>query len=366
MDAMKVLVAGWFSFENGHATAGDLLARDLASQWLEEAGWAYDVANVAMFGPGVDWRSVDPDDYSHAVFVCGPYQKGELEAAFISRFAGCRLLGLNLSMDLPLQAWNPFDVLIERDSDAADNADIVFLSRQRLAPVVGVCRVEPHPEALVDVVDAAIERLLAGSEAAIIRIDTRLDVNDAGLRTPAEIEALIARVDALVTTRLHGLVLALKNGVPAIALDAVPGGGKIRRQARKIGWPLVFTLDELDDQTLRAALERCLTGDCLRMARACAERAEQLSLEVRDKFMSALERPDEWESRFRARTTPKAIEALLDELRPLLAEEDKAAAFGFRPESNASSFRQWVTGRLSRRRGSNRPLKKSEGRDSIG
>ena len=48
-------------------------------------------------------------------------------------------------MDLPPQAWNPFDVLIERDSDAAVNAEMVFLSRQRLGPVVGVCLVELTP-----------------------------------------------------------------------------------------------------------------------------------------------------------------------------------------------------------------------------
>ena len=52
-----------------------------------------------------------------------------------------------------------------------------------------------------------------------MQIDTRLDVpNNSGLRTPAEIESLIAAMDVMVTTRLHGTVLALRNGVPAIPL----------------------------------------------------------------------------------------------------------------------------------------------------
>ena len=75
----KTLVAGWFSYEWGHATAGDLLAGDLACEWLERAGCSYDVALAPPFRGGVDWRSVDPQSYSNAVFVCGPFEKGKLE-----------------------------------------------------------------------------------------------------------------------------------------------------------------------------------------------------------------------------------------------------------------------------------------------
>jgi hypothetical protein len=53
---MKTLVAGWFSFEQMGATAGDLMARDLACDWLERAGHSYDVALAPPFSGGVDWR----------------------------------------------------------------------------------------------------------------------------------------------------------------------------------------------------------------------------------------------------------------------------------------------------------------------
>ena len=52
---MKVLVTGWFSFARGEATAGDLLARDVACRWLELAGRSYDVALSPAFDAGVDW-----------------------------------------------------------------------------------------------------------------------------------------------------------------------------------------------------------------------------------------------------------------------------------------------------------------------
>ena len=81
-----------------------------------------------------------------------------------------------------------------------------------------------------------------------------------GLRSPAEVESLIARMDVVVTTRLHGLVLALKNGVPAIAVDTVAGGAKVTRQAEALGWSHVYPAEGLEPETLAAALDE-LAGD---------------------------------------------------------------------------------------------------------
>ena len=56
----KALIAGWFSFTDGHATAGDLLAMDLTCEWLKKAGYTYDVALDPPFKGGVNWRVADP------------------------------------------------------------------------------------------------------------------------------------------------------------------------------------------------------------------------------------------------------------------------------------------------------------------
>ena len=58
----KVLVAGWFSFEQMGASAGDLMARDVVCDWLEQAGRSYDVALAPPFSGGLAWREVDVDD----------------------------------------------------------------------------------------------------------------------------------------------------------------------------------------------------------------------------------------------------------------------------------------------------------------
>jgi hypothetical protein len=294
---VKALVTGWFSFEQMGATAGDLFARDLACEWLERAGYPYDVALAPPFHEGVNWRLADPRAYSHVVFVCGPFGNGEPLTELLERFDGCCLVGLNLTMLESLDTWNPFDLLLERDSSATSNPDISFLSRQLPVPVVGVVLIDTQPEYKErdahEVANNAIRRLVASREMSAVVIDTRLDTNSTGLRTASEVESLIARMDVVLTTRLHGTVLALKNGVPAVVVDPVARGGKIRRQAETISWPLVFAADSLPDEALGQAFDFCLTEDARVKARECRGRAKTMVQEVRDEFISSLARSRE-------------------------------------------------------------------------
>lgn len=288
----RILVTGWFSFEAMGASAGDLLCRDALCQWLAEGGHAYDVALAPPFTGGIDWRSADPSVYSHVVFVCGPFGNGPPLIEFLERFAGCRLIGLNLSMLQDLEEWNPFDLLLERESSRGARPDLAFLAPPPKAPIVGVILVRHQPEygarARDREVSAAIERLLGSREASVVDIDTRLDTNVNPLRTPAEVESLIARMDALITTRLHGLVLAIKNGVPALAIDAVAGGAKVQRQAKTIQWPVVFSADELTDEALRAAFDYCLTPQAREEADKCRLRAVRALEGVKVQLLSTL------------------------------------------------------------------------------
>jgi hypothetical protein len=287
---MKALVAGWFSFELMGASAGDLMARDVACDWLREAGLAYDLALAPPFTGGVDWRAVDPQAYSHVLFVCGPFGNGGPIPEFLERFAGRRFIGLNLTMLHQLAAWNPFDLLLERDSDGCARPDMAFACRQGRVPVVGMIVIDSQPEYgsrdMHDQANAALRRVAAGREMSIVPIDTRLDENKTGLRIAAEVESLIARMDAVLTTRLHGMVLALKNGVPAVALDPVAGGAKIERQARALHWPLVFVADQVNQGSLENALDFCLTDAGRARARECTKRAQAALLEAKSTFLA--------------------------------------------------------------------------------
>jgi hypothetical protein len=273
---MRALVAGWFSFQGMGATAGDLIARDLLCAWLDEVAFPYDVALALPFPGGVDWQIIDPDRYTHVVFVCGPFGNGWPVYEFLARFAKSRLIGLNLSMIESLAKWNPFDALFARDSSESSLPDMTFLAKPRLVPVVGVVLVHTQIEyqgGVHDAVHATINRVLSARDAAIVPIDTRLDVNATGLRSAAQVESLVARVDVVVTTRLHGLIFALKHGIPAVAVDPIMGGKKIRRQADTIGWRVVLAGDSLTDEDLRSALDYCLTDEARVEARRCRENA---------------------------------------------------------------------------------------------
>ena len=293
---MKTLVAGWFSFEQMGASAGDLLVRDLTCDWLASAGRDYDVALAFPFEGGVDWRSVEAGAYDEVLFVCGPFGNGPPLIEFLEKFRGIRLVGLNLTMLEPLETWNPTTLLIERDSSRQTRPDLAFLADGGSVPVVGVVLIDTQPEYGARDLHAeaheAIEALFSSRELAVVRIDTRLDVvNSAGLRTPAEVESLIARMDAVVTTRLHGLVLAVKNGVPALVIDTVAGGAKVSRQAEALGWPIVFTADQLDADALAEALDRCLRPETRAVVRACAESARANLASVRHELLGEEKNP---------------------------------------------------------------------------
>ncbi len=291
---MKVLIAGWFSFENMGATAGDLLCRDLLARWLSEAEIPFNVATAPPFSEGVPWESVDPKEYSHVIFVCGPLGNGWPVAEFLERFQDCELIGLNLTMLDDLENWNPFQVLWERDSNRTTRPDLTFLSPDNRVPVVGVILAEAQKEygkrGRHELANAAIAELLASREAAVVQIDTRLDHNRTGQRTGAEIESLIARMDLVVTTRLHGTVLALKNGVPALVIDPVAGGHKVHRQANALNWPVCFSTDDLAASELVRAFDFCLTGEAKTLAKQCRDRARQILSGLPTELLGQLQR----------------------------------------------------------------------------
>jgi hypothetical protein len=89
---------------------------------------------------------------------------------------------------------------------------------------------------------------------------------------------------------MHGLVLALKAGVPAVGVDPVAGGGKVSRQAEALGWPGVARVGETSPQELARLLEWCLATEARTMAAGIAGRAAPALDDIRDRFV-ALFRP---------------------------------------------------------------------------
>jgi hypothetical protein len=278
----RALIAGWFSWPGCNATAGDTMACDVLSRWLNDAGMPHDIARAEPIEPVLDWQRLDPKDYTHLFFVCGPFRDVQYAQDILGAFKHCRQIGINLSMIEKLADYNPFDMLWERDSDRATRPDMVFQAGLGEVPVVGLMLVHKqreygdrggHGDA-----HKLIKHALADVNAACVPIDTCLENNAGGLTTPEQINAVIHRMDVVVTTRMHGLVMALRNGVPAIAVDAIRSGAKVLAQARSVDWPVVTTVDDLTEAWLRDAIQRCTDPAIQRdVAHSQQRAADQLS-----------------------------------------------------------------------------------------
>lgn len=106
-----------------------------------------------------------------------------------------------------------------------------------------------------------VTRWLAAKDCAWLELETRLDTHDRHLSaTPAQLQSVLARLDLVVTDRLHGLVIALRAGTPVPAVDPVSGGARLTAQARACGWPALLPAERLEVRRLDRWWDWCLTG----------------------------------------------------------------------------------------------------------
>jgi hypothetical protein len=261
---VRVLIVGWPSFLHGEATAGDVLSMRRVAAALRDAGFAADTAWSPVFRPGgPDLDGIDPAAYTHLVFVCGPAHGAQVRGLH-ARFASCRRIAVGVSViDANDDAVTGFDRVLARDSPTSPPA--VDLSADAVTvgtPVVGVVLAPGQPEygeqRRHDDVHRCLTDWLAAQDCARIELDTRLDRRDwRRCGTADQFVSIVSRLDVMVTTRLHGLVLALANGVPALAVDPVAGGGKVRAQAATWQWPAILSAEEVTDpQRCDPALNR--------------------------------------------------------------------------------------------------------------
>lgn len=268
---MGVLVAGWPSFVHGVATAGDVLAMRRVHSALTSAGITADLAWSPRFEPddGVRLSDVDARRYSHLIFCCGPLSGWQL-CDLHRRFEPCIRIAVGVSVVDPSDpAVTGFHRVLPRDAGDTVDPDLATGAPTRRAPVVGVVLAGAQPEyGAADrtrMVADAVTSWLPGADCAPVWLDTRLDAADPRLcRTADEFCSIVERLDAVVTSRLHGMVLALRAGVPALAVDPIDGGGKVGAQASIVDWPAVLRARDLDEDALDDGLRWCLTEQARR------------------------------------------------------------------------------------------------------
>jgi hypothetical protein len=265
----RALLVGWFSFVHGEATAGDVLGAEAVQEALAGAGIDSDVAWSPAMCPagGVRLERVSPRRYTDLVFVCGPAH-GQPVRELHDRFAHCRRVAIGVSvLDPDDPAVAGFDHVLARDAPGARPlVDLAAGPRPGAVPVAGIVLTGGQREygdrRRHERVTSDLTAWLLRTDCARLPLDTRMDPRDWRLcASPGQLESVMRRLDVVVTTRLHGLVLALKNGVPALAVDPVAGGGKVTAQAAAWRWPAVLPADGLDAGALDRQWAWCLSPD---------------------------------------------------------------------------------------------------------
>jgi hypothetical protein len=292
-ETRRALILGFFT------TVGDLESLEVVRHWLADANIASDVApyaeTIRAAMPGsVDARQVDPRAYRYLIALSGPCWRQFFSSRKIrlEQFAHCLRIGVNLTMVDSPDEWNPFDILLERDSKRMARPDLSFLQSTQLVPVVGRCLIERQKEYGARQRHALalrrINELIARRQYAVVDIDTRWIGDPSGKRSPASVHSLMNRIDFALTTRLHGIVYALKAGKPVIAVDPVAGGDKVSAQARAIGWPKIILAEDATDEWLNEAADWCLSPAGQSAVREAQARIRPALEEIAKEIQSAL------------------------------------------------------------------------------
>jgi hypothetical protein len=84
------------------------------------------------------------------------------------------------------------------------------------------------------------------------------------------------------------MVLALRAGTPALAVDPVAGGAKVSAQARACGWPALVPAERLEVSELDRWWRWCLISGRVAARQVCEEFAAGTARDGADELLRAL------------------------------------------------------------------------------
>jgi hypothetical protein len=292
----KVAIGWWGSLCSRNGTVGDCWAVHNVAQWLLHNSVDVDVIS----GPTWPYKNivsmpfelVDARKYDMFIWVCGPLVPDEQIIKMISEFKDHRRIAVGVSKLAEMNDINSlFDRIIARDSMDEVTFDLALDPRYfpaRLDP-----KLKKNTAVLLSLVsyehwfdaqhDDSQRVARAFGEAMhnlrldpIRFVDTRLTSQD-----PIEIARPFAETSFVLTTRLHGALLAIQNEVPFVAVEQNANSTKISTIIRgRLGWPCVLPIADIAPSTVEAAITQ---AKCLASRGAMAkfrESAERLSEEA--------------------------------------------------------------------------------------
>jgi hypothetical protein len=290
----RAIIVGHFSFPGSRGTFGDIEASEIVCDWLEESNIEFDVASNFEDGiNGVDISLIDETKYGIFIFVCGPwYADGKIQSTLLKKFNHCLKIGVNLTTFE--EGLSGFDYLLSRDNFQEKNADIAFAKVTKKIPVVGIILVDRQKiygiKQRHQYIRFVITEYLKKGDIAPIWLDTNANLNIMKISNKDQFESIISRTDLVVTNRLHGVVLSLKNAIPVIAIDPVVGGGKVTAQVKALGWPILIPAEEFSEDKLHQTISYCLSNNLQEALLKSQQQAFQSIEETKNKFLQIVER----------------------------------------------------------------------------
>ena len=235
---------------------------------------------------------IDPLAYRVCLFICGPLPTDWPEGRErLLSFANAQRLAVGTTLASPSSrsaAESVFHAFLARDGferrwmDLSLSCDWPIAKTELRANEIAVCLRGKEDYFGPDDASAYVEAMF---ESGLRRRGESFSQISTVLRTAKDdakvLETQFAKPAGVVTTRLHGTLLALRNRTPWIAIDQVIGGGKVRSINEQLSWPLSLASEELSLRGLERAFATLRDPALFARLHDVRERAIAQSFETR-------------------------------------------------------------------------------------
>jgi hypothetical protein len=279
IEMKRAAILWWGSFPYGQVTIGDYMSVVALCDALTRRGIAFDIVRrEAAFEPipsiaeySSKERSFDPEtapEYAACAFVCGPLPSEWPDGrARLLAFSNARRIAVGASLGTEQgreHALRTFHTLLCRDGFGRAWMDMSLacnwpanLRHQREG--IAVCW-RGHEAFYGEIcanapVEAIAAALLDAEKRTAKSITTDIKAWPSDIHT---LDRQFGDFDTMLTTRLHGTLLCLRNRTPFVSVDQQIGGGKVTAVARAVQWPLAIGVESLSFVKLRKLLHAAL------------------------------------------------------------------------------------------------------------
>jgi len=299
----RALIFGPFGVRDRACTFGDVQAAQVVASWLTEKNIEYDIVNeVSCSKKSIKFNEINPKIYNILFYVCGPFGTSSFRPLdIINDFSHCKKIAINTTISRDdISTYNGYvDYIVARDSTTIKNPDLVFNIKNKKVPVIGVLLVHLNGRCSGGIryhenIKKEVWNFFDKEKFARIDIDTTITTEKNKNRTRVYssdiLESLICKCDAIISTRLHGIVYSLKNKIPVLAIDPIGGGHKVRRQTESINWPALLIGENATAENISLEIKKILEGKYTENIESSLIIAKTKSQEIKNQLYSILDK----------------------------------------------------------------------------